>query len=151
MSNYREIAASFKQYRSRVTRGTEAAIRKAAGLMTNEMRATVPVDTGALKTSIRYSVVKKNGEVIARIHANASGQNGAKYAEFIEFGTGIYNEHGDGRRTPWVVTATVHGTTRTWRTSGMRAHPFIRPAFQKYKPQLQKSIQQTMRVDGGPV
>ena len=148
MSNYRELAAHFKQYRSRVTRNTEAAMRKAAAEMTKDMRARVPVDTGNLKNSIRYAVSKRYGEIVVRIHANAENE-GTKYAEFIEFGTGIYNEHGDGRTTPWIVTAKVHGTARTWKTSGMKAQPFIRPAFAAHKGQLQKMIQQSMRVDGG--
>lgn len=151
MSNYRELEAKFKQYRSRVTRGTEAAMRKTAAKMTKDMRENVPVDTGALRGSIRYSVSKATGEIVVRIHANAQSAEGTKYAEFIEFGTGIYNQHGDGRKTPWVVSAVVHGVPRTWTTHGMVAHPFIRPAFRKYLPELQKSIQRTMRVDGiGP-
>lgn len=148
MSDYRELTAHFKQYRSRVTRNTETALRTAAAKMTREMRATVPVDTGALKSSIRYSVSKATGEIVVRIHANAQGGNGAKYAEFIEFGTGIYNEHGGGRATPWIVTAVVHGQLRTWKTHGMRPQPFIRPAFRKYAPELQKMIRESMRVDG---
>ena len=135
MSNYRELEAKFKQYRSRVTRGTEAAMRRTAAKMTKDMREHVPVDTGALKASIRYSVSKATGEVVVRIHANAQSPEGTKYAEFVEFGTGIQNEHGDGRKD--------------W--PGMAPQPFIRPAFRKYLPELQKSIQKTMRVDGiGP-
>lgn len=120
--------------------------------MTEEMRRTVPVDTGNLQGSIRYSTVSRGGEIIARIHANALAADGqTKYAEFIEFGTGAYNEHGDGRKEPWVVTAVVHGQLRTWKTHGNKAHPFIRPAFRKYKGELQKSIQKTMKVDGARV
>lgn len=147
MSNYRELMAHFKQYRSRVTRNTEAVMRSVAADMTKDMRARVPVDTGNLKNSIRYSVSKKYGEITVRIHANATSEGGTKYAEFIEFGTGIYNEHGDGRTTPWVVSATVHGTPRTWTTRGGKPQPFIRPAFAAHKHKLQKMIQQTMRVD----
>lgn len=149
MSDYRELEAHFKQYRSRVTRNTESAMRRAAAAMTKDMRARVPVDTGDLKNSIRYAISKRTGEIIVRIHANARGENGAKYAEFVEFGTGIYNQHGDGRQTPWVVTATVHGQVRTWTTRGMKAHPFIRPAFAAHKGELQKMIAASMRVDGG--
>lgn len=146
MSNYRELSAHFKQYRSRVTRNTETALRTAAAKMTKEMRATVPKDTGALRSSIMYRVSKKTGEIIVRIHAHAKSAEGTEYAEFIEFGTGIYNEHGDGRKTPWIVTAVVHGEPRTWKTQGMKAHPFIRPAFRKYAPELQKMIRESMRV-----
>ena len=156
MSNYRELSAHFKQYRSRVTRNTKEAMKSAARKMTAEMRATVPVDTGTLKRSIRFrGPFNENGHYVVRIYANAEskGDKPAKYAEFIEFGTGIYNEHGDGRThdLPWTVTAVVHGKLVTWKTKGMRAQPFIRPAFRKYAPELQQMIQQSMRVDGGKI
>ena len=131
MSDYRQLQAHFKQYRSRVTRNTEAYMRKVAAEMTKDMRDRVPVDTGTLKGSIRYAVSKKYGEITVRIHANAKSPEGTKYAEFVEFGTGPYNEHGDGRPD--------------WH--GMKPQPFVRPAFAAHKHELQKMIQQTMRVD----
>lgn len=148
MSDYRELTAHFKQYRSRVTANTEASMKNVAAKMTKAMRETAPKDTGNLGRKIRYSTSHEGGHIIIRIHCYARGKNGAKYAEFVEFGTGIYNEHGDGRATPWIVTAVVHGQLRTWKTHGMRPQPFIRPAFRKYAPELQKMIRESMRVDG---
>ena len=48
----------------------------------------------------------------------------ASYAPYQEYGTGIYAEAGNGRKTPWVYKR-KDGKFIT--TSGNRPHPFVRP------------------------
>jgi len=62
-------------------------LREQAKTVRDDARTRVPVDTGALQRSIRYSVSKKN--VAASIHAGGKKVNGTDtfYAQFIEFGT----------------------------------------------------------------
>ena len=51
----------------------------------------------------------------------------ALYSLFVERGTGIYAEEGNGRKTPW----TYRGPGgRYYTTEGMRAQPFFWPALQ---------------------
>lgn len=143
MSTYRELIERLTAYRQRVDRRLTQALRACGKDATAEMRARVPVDTGNLKRSIRYRVVRTAEGPQLRIYANATSFDSksggsVKYAEFVEYGTGIYNEHGDGRQTPWIVNAVVHGVERTWTTQGNVARPFIRPAMAKFRAQFRK-------------
>ena len=62
-------------------------LREQAKVVRDDARSRVPVKTGSLQKSIRYSVSKKN--VTASIHAGGKKVNGINtfYAQFIEFGT----------------------------------------------------------------
>lgn len=143
MSDYRELIERVTVYRQRVDRRLTQALRDCGKQATADMRSNVPVDTGNLKRSIRYRVVRTAEGPQLRIYANAtsfnskSGSN-VKYAEFVEYGTGIYNQHGDGRQTPWIVNAVVHGVERTWTTRGNVAQPFIRPAMAKFRSRFRR-------------
>jgi len=77
-------------------------------------KKTVPTRHGRLKNSITHKVEGKDVLI---------GTN-VKYAPYVEFGTGIYAEGGNGRNTPWVYKDEdgFH-----W-TRGMRPRPFLRPA-----------------------
>lgn len=59
------------------------------------------VDTGKLLNSCHYEMEQEDKKVTAYIYADAKSDTGTSYAEFIEFGTGVHNENGDGRTTPW--------------------------------------------------
>lgn len=81
---------------------------------------------GALKESLTYIVDAAERTVTV-------GSN-LFYALYVELGTGVYAENGDGRKTPW-VWKDYNGK---WHyTRGMKAKPFLRPAIrdhlQEYK------------------
>lgn len=75
------------------------------------------IDTGYLVNSITHEVNKS--EMSVRIGTNV------EYAPYIEFGTGLYAENGEGRKTPWPVKIKdkwimIHGT---------HSRPFLRRAL----------------------
>lgn len=95
-------------------------------------QALVPVGTadstgvegyvgGALKESISY--------VVDMASKTVTVGTALMYAIYVELGTGIFAENGDGRQTPWV-----------WRdqngkyhfTRGMKPRPFLRPAIKDH-------------------
>lgn len=80
-----------------------------------------PKDTGNLSQSIDYGVIEDNMEV--QVGTNVH------YAPYVELGTGIYAEEGNGRKTPWVYR---DDEGRWHKTSGMRAQPYLRPAVEKH-------------------
>jgi hypothetical protein len=50
------------------------------------------------------------------------------YSIYVELGTGIFAEKGNGRKTPW-VWKDFNGK---WHfTRGMKARPFLRPAVEE--------------------
>lgn len=83
-------------------------------------QALAPVDEGNLRKSI--DITFENGGLSAKIIV------GAEYAIFLEFGSGIYAEGGDGRKDPWVYWSDKLG--RFVYTRGIRAQPFFRPAYE---------------------
>lgn len=83
------------------------------------MKQRAAVDTSYMKNEIKRHVVKEDSQTIE----DEVGSD-APYAIYQEYGTGIYAENGNGRKTPWVYRRSDGGfiTTR-----GNRPHPFVRP------------------------
>lgn len=104
------------------------------------------IDTGALYNSIRSDVKEKDREHLELdIIADAKSEEGTYYAEFIEYGTGAYNEQGTGRQTPW----RYQDRNGVWHTtSGYEAHPYIRPAVEKNRAALNKALKKAVMIDG---
>ena len=72
--------------------------------------------TGNLANSIDYEISDDSAIV---------GTN-VEYGPYLEYGTGIWAEGGNGRKTPWAFPL----ADGTWRmTRGMKPHPFLRPAL----------------------
>jgi len=79
-----------------------------------------PVDTQRTKNSVRYDIIElSEGKVTATVGPTTP------YAVYIEYGTGIYAENGQGRTTPWSY---VNRLGRWVTTEGNPAQPFIRPS-----------------------
>ena len=94
-----------------------------------------PVETGRLKSSIDFEV--EDGVLYL-------GTN-VEYAPYIEFGTGEWAENGGGRPTPWVWK----DREGNWHwTKGMRAKPFLRPAFEKHLPEYQQIFEEILSKVG---
>lgn len=77
------------------------------------------VDTSNLRGSISYVV---DGE-----EKSVTIGTPVEYAIYLEFGTGIYAENGQGRQTPWGYTNRYGETVFTW---GTRPRRFLRRAFE---------------------
>ena len=92
-----------------------------------------PRHTGNLAGSIDYGVVEDDLQV--QIGTNVL------YGKYVEFGTGIYAEEGDGRKTPWVY----QDDEGKWhRTSGMHPQPFLRPAIEKHFLQYEDILKENL-------
>lgn len=89
---------------------------------------------GALKQSLTYAVdlAKKTVTIGSNLF----------YSVYVELGTGIFAEKGNGRKTPW-VWKDFNGK---WHfTRGMAPRPFLRPAWKNTltrceRPQWKKEI-----------
>ena len=93
-----------------------------------------PKDTGNLSQSIDYGLIEDNMEM--QVGTNV------EYAPYVELGTGIYAEEGNGRKTPWVYK----DTEGKWhRTSGMKAQPYLRPALEKHLSEYEDILRDFMK------
>lgn len=82
---------------------------------------------GALKQSLSYFVDMASKTVTI-------GSN-LFYSVYVELGTGIFAEKGNGRKTPW-VWKDFNGK---WHfTRGMTPRPFLRPAVEEHIDELRE-------------
>ena len=82
---------------------------------------------GTLKQSITYEVDTAQKRVI--VGSNVS------YSVYVELGTGIYAENGDGRKTPWVWK----DKNGKWHyTRGMAPRAFLRPSIEQHLDEYRK-------------
>lgn len=98
----------------------ELALKAGAMIVQNEAKARAPKRTSALRRSIIVEVRRNGTTIEARIGPTV------EYGKYIEYGTGIYAEGGNGRKTPWVVSL---GGGKFFTTRGQRPRPYLRPAF----------------------
>lgn len=82
---------------------------------------------GALKQSLTFSLdlAKKTVTI---------GSN-LLYSIWVELGTGIFAEKGNGRKTPWVW---MDFNGKFHATRGMKARPFLRPAVENHIDELRE-------------
>jgi hypothetical protein len=101
-------------------------------ILVNGQRMRAPVDTSALKGSIHPHVIEADADhVIDDVGAEV------EYAPYIEYGTGIYAESGQGRKGGWRYRD-PHGN---WHfTMGGKPQPFVRPTALEDEPQVQNVI-----------
>ena len=103
-----------------VTNKVKRVVAETAEMVVSQMKALAPIDTGALKDSI--SVTYVNRGLTAYIVV------GSSYGIYIEYGTGIYSQKGNGRKTPWSYYSPE---LKQWvTTQGMHAQPFFHPAME---------------------
>jgi HK97 gp10 family phage protein len=146
------LADFFNDLKSAINDTAKDSLEGTAKRICRDMKETVAVDTGKLKRSIKQKTERTNeSTVTAYIYANAKNkQNGAQYAEFVEYGTGKYNVKGTGRTTPW----RYKDSKGNWHTTeGQMPQPFIEPAVEMNIPdemevQIKKNISKYFKQAG---
>ncbi len=108
------------EFEDKIIKGVKRVIVETAEMAVAQMKALAPFDEGNLKRSIEveYSPDGLRAKIIV----------GASYSVFLEYGTGIYAEDGNGRKDPWVYWSDK--LNRYVYTRGIRAQPFFHPSFE---------------------
>jgi HK97 gp10 family phage protein len=89
---------------------------KACALVEAAAIQNAPKGTGELRRSINSKVEDNKGIVFTPL----------EYAPYVEYGTGLFAEEGGRKDVPW----NYQDEKGEWhRTSGMKPHPFMRPAL----------------------
>ena len=95
------------------------------------------VRTGNLRNNITHAVQEDgngNTEVIVA--------SPTEYAPWVELGTGIYAEDGEGRKTSW----RYQDSRGNWHTTrGMPPRPFLRPAVEKHIAEYKQVLEEELR------
>lgn len=99
-----------------------SALRAGAAVFREEVKATMPVDTGTLRRTVKVSVKARRGQVLASM--KVGGKN-AWYAHLVEYGTRPHKITPARAKALRIAGYTVADVDHP----GSRPHPFIRPAF----------------------
>lgn len=106
-----------------------AAMTKATLLVERSAKQKVPKGDGTLGRSITSEVQKEaDGTIVGIVYTPL------EYAPYVEYGTGLFAEAGDGRKdVPWCY----QDDEGEWHsTSGQRPKPFLRPALNENREQI---------------
>ena len=112
-----------------------SAMQDACNLVEGAAKDKAPKDTGALRRSITSKIEVTGSEIDGIVFTPL------EYAPYIEYGTGLYAENGNGRQTPWVYRddkGDYH------YTHGQHPHPFLRPALNENKDEIIKTIKEAL-------
>ena len=112
-----------------------SAMQDACNLVEGAAKDKAPKDTGALRRSIT-SKIEINGSEIDGIVFTP-----LEYAPYIEYGTGLYAENGNGRQTPWVYR---DDKGKYHYTPGQHPPPFLRPALNENKDEIIQIIKEAL-------
>lgn len=91
---------------------------KAGALVERSAKQKAPKDNGQLAQSIQYAV---DGSA-----TTCTVFTPLEYAPYVEYGTGLFAEHGGRKNVPWHY----QDEKGDWHTtSGQKPQPFLRPAL----------------------
>ena len=107
-----------------------AALTTACLLVERSAKQKAPKGDGGLRNSIRHKV--SNGEGI--VYTNK------EYAPYVEFGTGLFAEFWGRKDVPWVYHDLK--TDEFVTTSGMKPHPFMRPAIDENREEILRILRE---------
>lgn len=117
------------------TRGLEMAMGKACAIVERDAIKKAPKGAGDLRRSIQSRVENDGHEVVGIIFSPL------EYAPYVEYGTGLFAESGGRTDVPWVY-CDDEGNFHS--TSGMKPHPYMRPALNENREKILEIIKEGM-------
>lgn len=111
-------------------------LKKACALVERSAKENAPKGTGELRRSITSEITREDGELVGIIFTPL------EYAPYVEYGTGLFAENGNGRKdVPWHY----QDDQGEWHTtSGQHPHPFMRPAFNQNREEIMRIIKEAL-------
>jgi HK97 gp10 family phage protein len=115
------------------------AMGKACAVVERAAKEKAPKGTGELRRSITSRVDAKNGSVEGIIFTPL------EYAPYVEFGTGLFAENGNGRKD---VSWHYQDDEGNWHTtSGQHPQPFMRPAINENRTKILRILKEGLGID----
>ena len=144
-----------------------SAMQDACDLVEGAAKYKAPKDTGALKRSITNRIEVIGNEVDGIVFTPV------EYAPYIEYGTGLYAENGNGTSGYWVyvgdkdydpnrkksgkrytlqeakqIVAIMRSKgLEAYYTNGMHPQPFMRPALKENEQNIKKKLKEGIMSD----
>ena len=93
-------------------------------------------DTGALANSIQSQIEETGDDVVGIVFTPL------EYAPYVEYGTGLFAENGNGRSdVPWVY---VDDEGKGHTTSGQHPQPYMRPALIENREKIKNILKESV-------
>jgi HK97 gp10 family phage protein len=121
----KEAAKLTGQFEQQIRQKVIEQLNKSALTIVADAKKAAPVDSGRLRGSLAI-LARYNDGLTLDVGTNVF------YSKFVEYGTGKYNPQ--GRSTPWTYYSPQ--LKRYVTTEGMKAQPFLFPAFERERPRL---------------
>jgi HK97 gp10 family phage protein len=118
------------------TAALKKSLEAATLLVERSAKQKAPKDTGALRRSITSKVEGLEGIIYTPL----------EYAPYIEYGTGLFAEKGNGRKeVPW----NYQDDEGKWHsTSGLKPQPFMRPSLDENRQKIVDTLKEGVMNDG---
>lgn len=128
IEGFEGIDRIFKNLENKISSNEREVLGKACAMIERDAKILAPKDTGALRRSIASRIEEEDGELTGIVFTPL------EYAPYVEFGTGLFAEGGNGRKTPWAYEDEKTGEV-IW-TSGQHPQPYMRPALDNNREQI---------------
>lgn len=115
------------------------AMQKACLLVEGAAKKKAPKDTGALRNSITSKVEVENSKIKGIVVTPL------EYAPYVEYGTGLFAEEGNGRKTPWAYEDEKTGDLIY--TRGQKPQPYLRPALYENREKINSLLKEGVTND----
>lgn len=115
-------------------------VQRACALVERAAKENAPKGTGELRRSITSKVdVSSDGKISGLVFSPL------EYAPYVEYGTGLFAEGGNGRKdVPWHY----QDDEGEWHTTcGMRPMPYLRPALEDNRTRIIEILKEGMTGD----
>ena len=120
------------------TKKVERAMKTACALVEGEAKKNAPKGAGDLRRSIESKVEIQGKEVTGIVFTPL------EYAPYVEYGTGLFAEGGNGRKNPW----NYQDDEGEWHsTRGIHPQPFMRPALSDNREKVIRIIKEGILDD----
>lgn len=107
----------------------DAALGKACAIVEASAKQKAPKGDGTLRNSIASKIDGYTGIVYTPL----------EYAPYVEYGTGLFAEEGGRTNVPW----SYQDEEGEWHsTSGMKPHPYMRPALEENREKIIKVLKE---------
>ena len=136
IEGFEGIDRIFKNLENKISSNEREVLSKACAMIERDAKMLAPKVTGALRRSIASRIEEEDGELTGIVFTPL------EYAPYVEYGTGLFAEGGNGRKTPWAYEDEKTGEV-IW-TSGQHPQPYMRPALDQNREQIKKMAKEDL-------
>ena len=119
--------------------GIQKGMQSSCAFVEKAAKQKAPKDTGALRRSITSKVEADDAQITGTVYTPL------EYAPYVEYGTGLFAEKGNGRKdVPWMYE---DDKGEKHFTKGQHPQPYMRPALNENRDKIIRLIKEGLIND----